>query len=441
MNLSQITDLLSLPGHSDTEFTGFSIDTRQIKPGELYVALKGERFDGHDFIQQAAEKGAAAVLCSQVTEGLTIPQLVVPDSLQSLALIARAHRSMINCPVVALTGSNGKTSVKEMIASILPQPSWATKGNLNNHIGVPLSVLQLNASHRYAVFELGANHRGEIAHTVQIVQPDVALITNIAPAHIEGFGSIQGVADAKGEIYKGLKAGGVAVVNADDDYAHYWDGLLSDKNVLRFSIEAPADIYAEQLCFNDRQWATFRLRLPDEAVDIALQVPGEHNVRNALAAAACCHALGLSSETIAEGLQAFTGVAGRMTWLEGINQSIIIDDTYNANLRSVLTALKVLSARKGKRVFVFGDMGELGPWTQAHHQEVGEAARQYGIEQVMTCGQYSEITQLAFGGSGGHYTSHEALAADLLPQLDANTTVLIKGSRSSAMEKVVQKLI
>ncbi|QBR83384.1 UDP-N-acetylmuramoyl-tripeptide--D-alanyl-D-alanine ligase [Legionella israelensis] len=441
MNLTQISKCLSLPRSQDIEIRGFSIDTRQLCPGELFVAIKGATFDGQDFIFEAVNKGASAVLCRKAVEGLSIPQLIVDDPLQSLVELAKEHRRILKGPVIALTGSNGKTSVKEMIAAILPSPSLATKGNLNNHIGVPLSVLRLNASHRYAVFELGANHAGEIAHTVSIVSPDVALINNIAPAHIEGFGSVAGVARAKGEIYRGLKPGGTAVVNDDDDYSHFWDESLKDKKVLRFSLTKAADVYVRHLRFNEDGIPLFSLILPGDTIDVKLNVSGEHNVHNALAAAACCHAVGLSSQDIARGLQQFRGVSGRMTYLTGRNNALVIDDTYNANLRSTLTALSVLAARKSKRIFVFGDMGELGQWAEAHHEEVGTAARQLGIDKVFTYGNYSAFTRKAFTGPGQHYSNQEELISDLLNELDEETTVLVKGSRSSAMENVVRQLI
>lgn len=441
MKLSTIAEILSLPCERDFETTGFCIDSRNIKAGNVFVALPGERFDGHDFILIAAEKGAAAVICESRVQNLSIPQLVVPDSLQALGLLATAHRLTMSCPIIALTGSNGKTSVKEMIAGILPKPAHATAGNLNNHIGAPLSLLQLKAEHRAAVFELGANHPGEIAYTVAMVKPQAALINNIAPAHIEGFGSIDGVAHAKGEIYQGLSADGIALVNEDDAYAHFWDDLLKDKKVLRFSASKSADIYAENILIDDQGYAVFDLILPDGRGKIHLQVPGRHHVNNALAAAACCFSIGVPLSVILAGLNRFSGVAGRMTYKHGKNQSTIIDDTYNANLQSVLTALEVLSQRKGKRIFVLGDMGELGEWTLQHHQEAGSAAKKLGIDQLMTCGKHSLAATEAFGRSARHYTSQEGLAQDLLPGLNADTTVLVKGSRSSAMEKVVERLV
>ena len=441
MTLSEISSVLKLHCLNDIALTGVCIDSRQAKPGCLFVAIRGERFDGQDFIHDAVAKGAAAIVCTDAIEGISTPQLVVPDTVQALADIASAYRKKLSCAVIALTGSNGKTSVKEMIAAILPQPSYATPGNLNNHIGVPLSVLQLQEEHRYAVFELGANHSGDIAHTVGIVQPQVTLINNIAPAHIEGFGSLDGVARAKGEIHQGLAPTGTAVINDDDAYAHYWDPLLVNKKTLRFSAVHPAAVYARDVAFNTEGCGHFTLVLPEGETHIELQVAGAHNVSNALAAAACTHALGVGLLDIESGLRQFRGVAGRMTFLQGKNHALIIDDTYNANLRSALTAIEVLGRRQGRRIFVFGDMAELGDWSKQHHEDVGFAARQHGIEMLMTCGAHSEAAARAYGVTAKHYHRQDDLVQDLLNQLDENTTVLVKGSRSSKMEKIVDQLV
>ncbi|WP_028388181.1 UDP-N-acetylmuramoyl-tripeptide--D-alanyl-D-alanine ligase [Legionella fairfieldensis] len=441
MNLQSIAALFNNFCSEQIDVTGVCIDSRKIKPGNLFVALRGETFDGHDFIKDAATQGAAAIICNNRAEQIKIPQILVEDTLQALATLAAYHRQTISCPVIALTGSNGKTTVKEMIAAILPQPAHATQGNLNNHIGAPLSVLQLQPEHRYAVFELGASHPGDIAYTVAAVQPQVALVNNIAPAHIEGFGSIDGVARSKGEIYQGLRAGGTAIINDDDEYAHFWDDLLVNKKIIRFSLAKAVDVYAKDLTFNEQGCARFMLVLPAGQVDITLRVPGEHTVSNALAAAACCYAAGISLSAIQEGLHQFRGVPGRMTFLEGKNQALIIDDTYNANLRSVLTAVAVLAKRRGRRILVLGDMGELGIWAQQHHAEIGRAAYQQGIDLLMTCGIHSESSARAFGSSALHYKTQEELARDLLSKLDKETTVLVKGSRSAAMEKIVHQLV
>lgn len=441
MNLNTVAALLAQSCQTNAEITGVCTDSRELKPGSLFIAIAGERFDGHDFIKEAEAQGALAAVVEHAVDGVTIPQFVVPDPLLALAKIAAAHRQDIHCPVIALTGSNGKTTTKEMIAAILPAPSHATKGNLNNHIGAPLSVLQLQSQHRYAVFELGANHPGEIAHTVAVVHPDVTLINNIAPAHVEGFGSIDGVARAKGEIHQGLSAAGIAVINDDDAYAHFWDELLLHKKVMRFSIEHAADVSVHDLHLDERGCGQFSLILPNGQTDIQLQVPGLHNVRNALAAAACCHVVGISIKDIQQGLNSFGGVKGRLTVLCGKNQSTVIDDTYNANLRSVLAALEVLAERPGKKIFVFGDMGELGVWAIQHHQEVGLAARRLGIDLFLSCGSFSKLAAESFGSGGEHFESQEQLAQNLIEKLSPDTVVLVKGSRSSAMEKIVNKLL
>jgi UDP-N-acetylmuramoyl-tripeptide--D-alanyl-D-alanine ligase len=440
LTLHEISSILGTPPSPNIPLTGFCIDSRKVEKGNLFVAIRGDRFDGHDFIKDAVQKGAAAILCTESRQD-QVTELLVPDTTKALAEIAKQHRQKLNCNVVALTGSNGKTTVKEMIAAILPKPSHATPGNLNNHIGVPLTVLQLQPEHGYAVFELGANHIGEIAHTVSIVQPKVTLINNIAPAHIGEFGSIEGVARTKGEIHQGLMPGGTAIINADDEYAHFWDSTLAGKKILRFSRKLPADVFARDVNFNEQGCAKFTLVLPSGQAQVQLSVPGAHNVGNALAAAASTFALGVSLEEIVNGLNSFSGVSGRMTFLAGKNKSTVIDDTYNANLRSVLTALDVLSTHKGRRIFVFGDMGELGSWTQEHHLEVGKAARIHGIEVLMTCGTHSKHTSYAFGDAAKHYVSQDALVKDLLQELNENTTVLVKGSRSAEMEKIVHQLV
>lgn len=441
MNLTTVAALLDQTSLIDAEITGVCTDSRDLKLGNLFIAIQGARFDGHAFIKEAEAKGALAVIGKYAVKDVHIPQFVVQEPLDALARIAAAHRQEIHCPIIALTGSNGKTTTKEMIAAILPSPSHATRGNLNNHIGAPLSVLQLNNQHRYAVFELGANHPGEIAHTVAIVHPDVTLINNIAPAHVEGFGSIDGVACAKGEIYQGLTPGGVAVINDDDSYAHFWDGLLVEHHVLRFSIEHSADIYAQDIRLDARGCGQFSLILPNGKIDIHLRVPGIHNVRNALAAAACCYAVGIALNDIQNGLNDFDGVKGRLSVLAGKNQSIVIDDTYNANLRSVLAALEVLAERPGKKIFVFGDMGELGSWATQHHQEVGMAARRLGVDLLLSYGALSKLAADSFGPGGEHFESQEQLVKSLGEQLSPDTVVLVKGSRSSAMEKIVAKLL
>ncbi|MBA4696579.1 MAG: UDP-N-acetylmuramoyl-tripeptide--D-alanyl-D-alanine ligase [Legionella sp.] len=443
LNLQTIASVLNidLKEGEDREISSVTIDTRQVQAGDLFVAMQGPNFDGHDFLTEAVAKGAAAILCKSSIEALSVPQLVVQDTLDALTQLASYYRTTIDCPIIALTGSNGKTTVKEMIASILPKPAHATPGNLNNHIGVPLSVLQLKALHRYAVFELGANHEGEIARTVSIVQPKVALINNIAPAHIGEFGSIEAIVRAKGEIFQTLDAQGTAVINADDRFANAWDNQLQGKKVLRFSCHNPADVYAREVNFDGKGCASFKAVLPDGELGIRLKVPGKHMVLNALAAASCCFALGLPLEEIKQGLTSFQAVSGRMRVIDGKQKSIIIDDSYNANLNSVLSALAVLAQFPGRRILVLGDMAELGNWAQSHHREVGLMARKEGIDCLLTYGKMSEHASHAFGNNATHYTSQSELAQNLLSQLNQETVVLVKGSRSAAMEKIVAQLI
>ncbi|MFZ4077756.1 MAG: UDP-N-acetylmuramoyl-tripeptide--D-alanyl-D-alanine ligase, partial [Legionellaceae bacterium] len=279
MTVDDIASVLELTGMTGPLVSGFSIDSRQVQPGQLFVAIKGPNFDGHDFILEAVAKGAIAVLCEHAVPNLAVPQGVVQDTVKALSQLATAHRKRLSSlRVIALTGSNGKTTVKEMIASLLPQPSFSTLGNLNNHLGVPLNVLKLTENHRSAVFELGANQAGDVAYTVAMVQPHVTLINNIAPAHIGGFGSIDGVARAKGEIHAGLLPGGTAVINADDAYAHAWDALLQDKQCLRFSVKTPEFIHARDIHLDDALGASFTLVTPEGEARVQLQVPGLHNV-------------------------------------------------------------------------------------------------------------------------------------------------------------------
>lgn len=441
MKLSDIAALLDVPLISDKVLTGLSIDSRDIEPGNLFIAIQGDRFDGQDFISEAVAAGAAAVICHQAIALPNVPMIVVSDTYDALVKIASWIRGQFHIPTIALTGSNGKTTVKEMIASILMPSVFMTQGNLNNHFGVPLSILKWHPEHRHAVFELGASKRGDIAHTVAMVKPHVALINNIGPAHIEGFGSIDGVAKAKGEIYQGLASDGIAIVNDDDDYAHYWDPLFGTRTVIRFSSKHQATVYAKDIIFDAHYCARFTLVTPRGEIAIELMVPGAHQVQNALAASASVFAIGISLVDIAEGLKSFRGVAMRTHQILGKSGALIIDDTYNANLRSVLTALDLLAHRSGKRIFIFGDMKELGASSADHHRKVGEEASKLGIDFLLTCGEQSRLAALAFGPNALHYASQDELVQSLEPMLDASTSVLVKGSRSSAMENIVNQLI
>jgi UDP-N-acetylmuramoyl-tripeptide--D-alanyl-D-alanine ligase len=440
--LAKIAAWLGLSVPEPLEITGVSIDTRNLQPGNLFVALRGTRVDGHDFILDAIQRGAAAILCIDAAPALKIPVLQYPNLEKALALIATGYRAQLTCQVVALTGSNGKTTVKEMLGAILGEDAFVTPGNLNNHLGVPLSVLQVKPSHQYAVFELGANHVGEIAHTVAIVKPQVALINNIGSAHIEGFGSMDNIARAKGEIYQGLSATGTAIINADDKYAHFWDDLIAKKQKLCFSsANKNAAIYAENIKITPSGGAAFKLIKGRDTCNITLDVPGMHQVQNALAAASCAVALGVSLDSIAKGLSHFSGVSGRLMSKKTAVGALILDDTYNANLNSVLAGIHVLASHTGTRILVLGDMGELGMHAKAHHEAVGAAAKEEGIDKIFTCGIVSEATSKAFGTTGMHFKKQINLIAALKPILNAKTTVLVKGSRSSTMEQVVAGLL
>ncbi|MDF1678165.1 MAG: UDP-N-acetylmuramoyl-tripeptide--D-alanyl-D-alanine ligase [Legionellaceae bacterium] len=439
--LENIAKWLGLEVDKNTEITGVSIDTRTLAPGNLFVAFRGAQVDGHAYIPEAIRLGAAAILCMDEQETLSVPVLVYPDLEEALRLMATAYRLTLDCRVIALTGSNGKTSVKEMLSMILSPHVWATPGNWNNHLGVPLSVLQLKDSHRYAVFELGANHVGEIAYTVAMVKPHVALVNNIGTAHIEGFGSVERIAQGKGEIYQGLLPGGTAIINADDAYAHFWDDDVADKKVLRFSSEhTSADVYATDIELMP-SGSTFTLVLDGDKQTVRLRVPGLHHVKNALAAASSAWALGITRDTIVKGLTHFMGVSGRLTPKITSVGALVLDDTYNANLNSVLTGISVLATHTGRRILVLGDMGELGEHAKAHHEAVGVAAKEQGIERLLTCGTLSQAATDAFGGAAEHFNNQAALLEVLKPELDVNTTVLVKGSRSSAMEQVVEGLL
>ena len=424
----------------DLNFTGVCIDSRKIQPGNLFVAMVGEKSDGNDFIQDAVAKGAVFVICTKIPVHIDVPYLVVDDPLEALTIMAKIHRDKLTCPVIAVTGSNGKTTVKEMIACILPKPSFATHGNFNNHLGVPLSILQCDKFQKYAVFELGANHLGDIAHTVNLVKPNVTLINNIAPAHIGAFGGIEEIVKAKGEIHAGLVPGGCAVINDDDRYAHAWDSIVANHKIIRYSAIKPMPVHAKNIILDDAGCAHFELITPLGNGYVDLLVPGKHQVENALAAASCCVAAGVDLSNILMGLCKFTGVAGRITKRRGQGNATILDDTYNANVRSVLSAVSVLASCKGLRVLVLGDMGELGQWTEEHHASIGVSAREQGIDLVMTCGQHSFATSQAFGTPTHHYANQNDLIDALRPHLSATTTVLVKGSRSARMENIVNNL-
>ncbi len=429
----------------DVRFDTVSSDTRKLVQGDLFVALRGENFDGYEFITQAAKSGAVAALANAGSyrgEQAACPLLLVDDTRLALGQLAAHWRRQFDIPLVGITGSNGKTTVKEMLASILRAAAGsddavlATKGNLNNDIGMPLTLLQMNAQHRYAVIEMGMNHPGEIDYLTRIACPDVALINNASGAHLEGLGSVEAVAQAKGEIFAGLKHQGTAVINADDEHASLWRSLSGAHQLLEFSLNPQADVHG--------QWqphaAGLRLsaQTPQGNFTVDLQVPGAHNARNALAATAAAIALNVSLEDIAAGLEKFSGVAGRLQRKAATHGAILIDDTYNANPASMHAAISVLAGTGGKRVLVLGDMGELGDNAAAFHAGIGAEARDAGIERLYALGTLSSNAVREFGSGAQHFERIEELLSALEKELDANTTVLVKGSRFMKMERVVQ---
>ena len=424
---------------ADVEFFGVSTDSRSIEPGMLFVALHGPNHDGHDHLEQAHAAGAVAALVERPL-AIDMPQLVVADTRLALGQLAAAWRRQLQTPLVAVTGSNGKTTVKEMCAAILSRAgsTLATRGNLNNDIGVPLTLLRLSQEHRFGVIEMGANHAGEIAYLTQLAAPQVAIITNAAPAHLEGFGSVEGVARAKGEIFSGLSDNGVAVINADDDYAGLWRELSSGSRTLCFGLAKPADVGARGL--GDVHGSELEVLTPLGSFHLNLPLAGRHNIMNALAAITAALALNIDFSDIAAGLESLSVVKGRLTMRAGLNGATILDDSYNANPASLHAGLEVLASCRGVRLLALGDMGELGDNAEALHRQAGNDARAMGIDGLYATGRLSRRASEAFGENGHFYEQQQQLVEALLPQLNKEVTVLVKGSRSSRMERVVEAL-
>jgi UDP-N-acetylmuramoyl-tripeptide--D-alanyl-D-alanine ligase len=439
-------------GGADVCFEAVSTDTRSIRPGDLFIALKGENFDGAKFVANALKTGAVAAVVS--TQGyeqirsildLQSPILIVEDTRLALGRLAAHWRAQFDIPLVAITGSNGKTTVKEMLAAILREAAGseesvlATQGNFNNDIGLPLTLLKLRKTHRYAVIEMGMNHPNEIDYLTRIARPDVAVINNAAGAHLQGLGSVEGVARAKGEIFAGLDNEGTAVINADDAHAALWRSLAGARRVSDFALEHKAAVKGE--------WSVqgyggrLQVRTPAGEFSVVLPVPGEHNARNALAAVTAALALQVPLANIVKGLEGFGGVAGRLQRKQAVHGATLIDDTYNANPASMHAALEVLAQAVGKRILVLGDMGELGKDAAQFHREIGNAARKLGIECLFGLGALSAEAVQEFGAGARHFAGIEQLHAALEKELDAQTTVLIKGSRFMKMERVVSHCV
>lgn len=429
---------------ADVMFSSVGTDSRQIKKGQLFVALKGENFDGHDFAVQAIEQGAAAVLVSNANVG-TEPVLVVDDTCKALGELAAYWRSKFDMPLAAITGSNGKTTVKEMLASILRVASknsdevLATVGNLNNHIGLPLTLLKLNAGHRYAVAEMGMNHTGEISYLSKIGKPTVALINNAGNAHIGELGSFEAIAKAKGEIFEGLADNGTAVINADDVFAPLWLSLAGKHKVTTFGLKNKADVTATYQLHAST--SDIQITTPQGAVKVNLPTPGLHNVMNSLAATSAALAMGVTLKSVVAGLENYAGVKGRLQHKAGFNGALVIDDTYNANPMSMKVAIDVLMAMPGEKILVLGDMGELGNNAAEMHAEIGAYAKASGLRSLYALGEMSIETTKAFGAGARHYSAPQELVADLIKQMMQGVNVLVKGSRFMAMERVVNEVI
>lgn len=427
---------------NDVTVTSVDTDSRRVLPGQLFVALPGEKFDGHDFLPQVAAQGAVAALISKPVE-TDLPAVLVKDTRLALGQLASWWRQQLALPLIAVTGSNGKTTTKEMIAAIMQghvggtDLVLATAGNFNNDIGMPLTLLRLRATHRCAVIEMGMNHLGEIDYLTRLARPNVAVINNAGTAHIGELGSRENIAKAKGEIFAGLAADGVAVINADSDFADYWRGLNPARRVLSFGMQQAADVQGEMLA-GDSQ---FKLSFQDESVEVTLAVPGAHNVMNALAAAASCLAAGVSLTEVAQGLARFAGVKGRLQQKTAASGARLIDDTYNANPDSMKAALDVLSSLGANTVFVMGDMGELGADAEAMHAQIGRYAKDRGIRQFYALGTLTKAAAQAFGPQAQHFESLLRLVEALNQAVTAQDIVLVKGSRFMQMERVVQALV
>jgi len=424
----------------DRAFSGISIDSRTLRDGELFFALQGPNFDGCDFVQSARDRGAAAaVVPARIKTELA--QIEVADTRRALGEFGTAWRKQQDVTVVGITGSNGKTGTKELVHACLSRqaPTLATHGNLNNELGVPLMLARITDEHRFAVIEMGANHPGEIAYLTTLAVPEVAVITNAAEAHLEGFGSVHGVSRAKGEILQGSKRPKTAILNADDAYFDYWTSLVSDVRTISFGLGESADVRASDIASGIRQ-SRFRLRFAGQEVEINLPLPGIHNVRNACAAAAVAWSVGMDAEDIRQALEGVSPIGGRLQPLRGTHGATLFDDSYNANPLSVTAAAEFLSQLSGDSWLVLGDMKELGQDEEKLHRELGEKLCTLGVDRLFALGELTRHAVEGFGEHASWYGNIDALLDDLTRQIGNSVNVLVKGSRSMRMERVVDAL-
>lgn len=436
--LSELAEMLGCPlVGADVLVDAVASDSRKLPRNALFVALRGARFDGHDFLPAAREAGAVAAMVDRPGDW-GLPYLLVEDTRRALGQLAAAWRRRLGLPVVAITGSNGKTTTKEMTAAILAHcgPTLSTEGNLNNDIGLPLTLLRLGRVHENVVVEMGASAAGEIAYLAGLAQPNVGVITNAGPAHLQGFGSLEGVARAKGELLQALPPTATAVINADDAFAPLWLGFAGQRRVLDFGIERPAAVRAEQI-----DGGRFVLCTPKGKAWVRLPLPGRHNVLNALAAAAAALALDASLELIVAGLEKVAAVPGRLLRRQAAHGAWLLDDTYNANPSSLRAGLEVLAAESSERWLVLGDMAELGAQAARLHAEAGQLARRLGVHRLFAVGPLAASAAEQFGSGGEHFENKTDLIARLTELLQPGVTLLVKGSRSSGMEQVVEALL
>jgi len=434
---------------ADRAFDSICTDTRTLQEGQLFFALQGDNFDAEQFIGQAAELGAAGAVV-RARHTIDLPQVEVDDTRRALGQLASAWRDKFSGTVIAVTGSNGKTTVKEMLASIFrvqcaaPTELLVTRGNLNNDIGLPLTLLELRDHHHVAVLEMGASHPGEIAYLANIARPGVGIVTNAGSAHLEGFGSEEMVAATKGEMFECLTADGVAVINRDDRWFDSWRARASHARIVTFGLHPEADFRAVDIVDSgeaDDCRISFTLQTPAGSVQIDLPMAGRHNVLNALAAAAAVSEVGVSLDVVRRGLSATANVAGRLCALTGRDGAAIYDDSYNANPVSVKAAIEFLAARRGDRCFVFGDMAELGPDSDALHRQVGQAARASGLDRFICVGPSSRAAAAAYGDEAEWYADVDALVERWRHRNLSGLSILVKASRSMGLERVVQVLI
>jgi len=428
----------------DVAFRGCGIDSRAIGEQELFIALQGRRRDGHDFVAAAGARGAAAAMVERAPAGgASCPLLRVDRSRGAMGRLAARWRSRFRLPVVGVTGSNGKTTVKEMLAAVLAlsAPVLATAGNRNNDLGVPLTLFRLGQEHGYAVIEMGANRKGEIGALTRMARPRVAAITQCAPAHLAGFGDIGAVAEAKSEIFDGLESGGAAVINADDRYAGLWRARARNYERITFGLERPADVTASDI--EDAPPAgrqRFLLSLPNARAEVRLPLCGRHNLMNALAAAACAHALETPAERIREGLERMAPLRGRLQLRRGAGGSLLLDDSYNANPTSLQAGIEVMRKHRRRHWLALGDMNELGGEAVEWHRRAGREARARGVQRLYALGELAAEAAAAFGPGGAAYADLEALGDALAAELSDDVILLVKGSRALALERLVARL-